>query len=434
MSAMIIKSETKPYIDAFRARSRTDEPAWLMAKREAALANFGEKGFPMRRQEAWRFTNLRALEGNAFLPGEGPAEPVLDAYRLSDAAHRLVFVNGRFAPTLSDIGSLPQGVWLASSERMLAERPDALAAAIEETDTTGAQPFASLNAALFADGFVLILEPHVRVEKPIEIIHWGEAAAPRSWHQRNLVVLGDGSSAGIVESFAGRGPYWANLVTSVRLGKGAALQYAKLQDDAREALHFAVTRAHLAERARYDTFVLTLGARLAREDIQPKLEGQGAQVAVNGAYLLRGEQEATTAVVVDHAAPGGTTRELWKGVVEERAHGVFLGTIAVRPDAQKTDAQQTNKNLLLSPRASVDTKPELEILADDVKCAHGATVGELDESALFYLRARGIPAAEARRMLIEAFALDALETVADATTREYLAAHLRRWLSRGEER
>jgi Fe-S cluster assembly protein SufD len=432
---MIVKTETKPYIDAFRRQARSDGPAWLAAKREAALANFGDKGFPTRRQEAWRFTNLRPLEQAPFLPAEGgmPRAAALGKYRLAGTTHRLVFVNGRLAPALSTIGVLPKGVWLASTAHTLAKRPDAFTAAIEETDIVGAQPFASLNAAFFADGFVLLLEPGIRLEHPVEIVHWGDAAAPQSWHQRNLVVLGDGSSARVLESFAGTGSYWANLVTSVHLGKGAVLQQAKLQDDAADALHFAVTRAHLAERARYGTFVLTLGARLSRLDIQPTLEGEGASVGVDGAYLLRGQQEATTAIVVDHAAPGGTTRELWKGVVEERAHGVFLGTIAVRPEAQKTDARQTNKNLLLSPRASVDTKPELEILADDVKCAHGATVGELDETALFYLRARGIPADEARRMLIEAFAMDALETVEDATMREYLAAYLRRWLSRGEQ-
>ena len=435
-----VKSETAPYIEAFRAQSRSDEPAWLAAKREAALANFGEKGFPTRRQEAWRFTNLRPLEKTSFaspaewqLAEDDVAQNIEDR-RLAEAGHRVVIVNGRFSDVLSEIGGLPKGAWLASAARTLAERPDAFAAAIEETDTVGAQPFASLNAALFADGFVLMLEPGVRLEKPIEIVHWSEATTPGSWHQRNLLVLGEGSSAHMLESFAGTGSYWASLVTSVRLGKGAMLQHAKLQDEASDALHFAVMRAHLADRSRYETFVLTLGARLSRQDIQPTLEGEGAAVGVNGAYLLRGEQEATTAIVVDHAAPGGTTRELWKGVVEERAHGVFLGTIAVRPEAQKTDAQQTNKNLLLSPRASVDTKPELEILADDVKCSHGATVGELDESALFYLRARGIPEAEARRMLIEAFAVDALETLSDASFREYLAAHLRRWLVGGEKK
>ena len=204
MSTMIVKSETKPYIEAFRARPRSDEPRWLAAKREAALANFGEKGFPTRRQEAWRFTNLRPLERAALLPADSAAaEPAFDGYRLASAAHRLVFVNGRFAPSLSDIGALPKGAWLASSERTLAERPDALAAAIEETDTAGAQPFASLNAALFADGVVLILARHGRDvrevlrggaqhRRPADVDHLddirlGDSAPPR--HRRERIEV-----------------------------------------------------------------------------------------------------------------------------------------------------------------------------------------------------------------------------------------------------
>jgi Fe-S cluster assembly protein SufD len=201
-----------------------------------------------------------------------------------------------------------------------------------------------------------------------------------------------------------------------------------LQDEPRDAINFAMTRARLAKGASLDSFALTTGARLSRHDIIARMEGEGARLALNGAYLLRGEQEATTAIVVDHAAPGGTTREVWKGVVDERAHGVFLGTIQVRPHAQKTDAHQLNKNLLLSRRAHVDTKPELEILADDVKCSHGATVGDLDENALFYLRARGIAEPEARRMLIEAFAADALDEVENVALRRYLTEHVQTWL------
>jgi Fe-S cluster assembly protein SufD len=221
-------------------------------------------------------------------------------------------------------------------------------------------------------------------------------------------------------------------VTAVTLGEKAELHQAKVQDDGAEALHFALTRASLGKDAQYESFVLTLGARLSRHDLLATLAGEGARLDLNGAYLLRREQEATNDIFVDHAAAGGTTRELYKGVVDGRAHGVFLGTITVRPDAQKTDAQQTNKNLLLSRRAAVDTKPQLEILADDVKCSHGATVGDLDEAALFYLRARGIAEDEARRMLIGGFAGDALETVEDVPLRAHLAAHVQRWL--GAER
>jgi Fe-S cluster assembly protein SufD len=328
------------------------------------------------------------------------------------------------------LGKLPTGVWLGSTAETLEARPELLEPAIDETDTRGGQAFASLNAAFFADGFVLALEPGVVLDRPVEVIHLGRAVTPHSLHLRSAVLLGAGSRATLVESFAGEGVYWTNAVAAVQLGEGASLTHVRLQDEAREAIHFAATRARVERAARYDGFTLTLGGRLSRQDVLASLVGEGVDCALNGAYLLRGDQEATNATFVDHWAPAGTTHEVFKGVVEERAHGVFLGKIAVRPEAQKTDARQLNKNLLLSPRAAVDTKPELEILADDVKCSHGATVGELDEAALFYLESRGIPAEEARRMLIEAFAVDAIDTVADPALRAHLCAHLRRWLGK----
>ncbi|HUN49455.1 MAG TPA: SufD family Fe-S cluster assembly protein, partial [Stellaceae bacterium] len=199
----------------------------------------------------------------------------------------------------------------------------------------------------------------------------------------------------------------------------------KIQIDGREAIHTALTRANLAHSAIYANFTLTLGARLSRQDTQVAINDEQVCLYLDGAYLLRDDQEATTATFVDHAAPNGKTREIFKGVMDDRSHGVFLGKIAVRPGADKTDAHQLNRNLLLSRRASADTKPELEILADDVKCSHGATVGDLDETALFYLRSRGIPEPAARRMLIESFAVDAIES---AVTEPGLRAHLRRHL------
>jgi Fe-S cluster assembly protein SufD len=204
-----------------------------------------------------------------------------------------------------------------------------------------------------------------------------------------------------------------------------------VQDETTDAIHFAQVRASIAADARYESFVLTLGGRLSRHDSFATFAGEGASCGLFGAYLLKGEQEATNATFVDHAVPKCTTDEVFKGVVDERAHGVFLGKIAVRPQAQKTNANQLNKNLLLSARANVDTKPELEILADDVKCSHGATVGDLDENAMFYLAARGIAADEARRMLIEAFAADAIDRIEDdAALRTHLLKHVQRWLGR----
>ncbi|HXZ02142.1 MAG TPA: Fe-S cluster assembly protein SufD [Stellaceae bacterium] len=425
---MIVKTETQPYIDAFRSGPRAGEPEPIAAQREAALARFGALGFPTRRQEAWRFTNLRALERRSFPPSVGGAAPAsaVEALRLAGPAHRLVLVNGRFAPELSDTSALPRGAWIKSTAQTLAERPSL--PVLDAGDSEGAQPFAALNAAFFTDGVVIALEPGVALERPVEIIHLGRAEAPASLHLRSRIELAPGSRARVIESFAGAGPYWTNAVLGIELGAGAALDHVALQDESGEAIHLALARLRLDAGARYDGFSLTLGGALSRRDVQVELAGEGARLGLNGAYLLRGEQEATIATVVDHAAPGCTTRELFKGVVGDRAHGVFQGSIAVRPQAQKTDAHQLNKNLLLSRRATVDTKPALEILADDVKCSHGATVGDLDESALFYLRARGIGEGEARRMLIEAFAADALDTVEGEAFRPRLAAHLQAWL------
>jgi Fe-S cluster assembly protein SufD len=429
---MVTHPETAPYLDAFHARSPAREPAWLATGRAASLARFAELGFPTRRDEAWRFSDLRPLQARAFPPGavtghDQRAAPL--PLRFAGACHRVVLVDGRFAPDLSNIGLLPAGAWLASTAATLAERPRLVETALAEDDRAR-QPFAALNAAFFADGFVLALDPGVALDRPVEILHLGQAFEPRSFHLRNAVLLGEGSRAALIESFAGDGEYWTNVVTMLRLGAGAALSHARIQDEGAGAVHFALARAALDRKARYDSFTLTLGARLSRHDILVRFDGADGECRLDGAYCLRGEQEATTATFVDHAAPGCATRELFKGVIDDRAHGVFLGRIAVRPDAQRSDAQQVNRNLLLGPRAAVDTKPELEILADDVKCSHGATVGDLDEEALFYLRSRGIAMDDARRLLIEAFATETLERVEDRAVRDHLAGHLALWLAK----
>ncbi len=428
---MVAHPETTPYLDAFHARAVAAEPSWLAGRREAALSRFAALGFPSRREEAWRFTDLRPLAQHPFPPASaaGLAAPdALTPWRLPGPTHRIVIVNGRFAPDVSAIGALPPGAWLGSTARALAERPALVEAALGESDDAGGQAFAALNAAFFADGFVLALDPGVVLEHPVEVIHLGRAAMPCSFHVRSAAVLEAGSRAAVIETFAGTGPYWTNAVAAIRLGEGARLHHVRVQDEDPQAIHIALIRASLARGAAYEAFALTLGAGLGRHDILVRFDGPDGICRLDGAFLLRGQQESTTAIFVDHAAPGCTTRELYKGVVDDRAHGVFLGRIAVRPDAQRSDAQQVNRNLLLGRRAVIDTKPELEIFADDVKCSHGATVGDLDEEALFYLRARGIPEAEARRMLIEAFAAETLERV-DGTMRERLAGHIARWLA-----
>jgi len=422
----IIKPETTPYIAAYRAGADDAEPGWLQARREAAIEQFASLGFPTRKQEAWRFTNLRPLTKAPMLPPLAaslpePAPAMLAPYVLGAP---LVLHNGASLGGLRQ--DMPEGVWFGSVADALEARPELLKSAFDATDLAGGQPFAALNAALFKGGFLLALEPGVSLDAPVEIIHANTGVAS---HARCAILLGAGASATVVESFTGSGAGWNNIVTCVELGAGASLRHIKLQNEGHEAIHLAQTRAALAAAARYDSTILSFGALLSREDIHVALTGEGADFTLNGAYLLGGAQEATFAPIVDHQVPGCASRQMVKGVVGGQAHGVFLGTIRVRPGADLTDARQTNRNLLLNAGASVDTRPELEILADDVKCSHGATIGDLDEAALFYLQARGIEAATARQMLVGAFAADIIDSCgAPEPIRAHLHRHLATWL------
>jgi Fe-S cluster assembly protein SufD len=403
------------------------------------MTRFAELGFPSRRGESWRYFDLQPLERTPLLPSRPAAIPDAAALReraatffLPGAVARLVLVDGRFAPALSH---LPQqaGVWIGATAQAMRERPDLAESAAAEISGETGQPFAALNAAFFADGYVLALDPGVALDAPVEIVHLASGASEASFHTRSLLVLGPGSRASVVETYAGDGRYWRNDVVAARLGEGAVLHRAVAVEEAPEALHFGHLDATLASRAEFAGFALLLGGRRLRHEADLRIVGEGGRVRLDGAFLVGGNDEANFVTKVDHAAPGGRTTELVKGVAAGRGHGAFQGCVVVREGAQKTDAQQTSRNLMLGRRAVIDTKPELEIYADDVKCAHGATVGELDEAALFYLRSRGIPDAEARRLLIEGFLREAVEEIGDPATRDYLLRRLTLRLARLEE-
>jgi Fe-S cluster assembly protein SufD len=441
MSAVLdfpVKPEARAYLEAFGRARHQGDPDWLAAYRNRSLARFAELGFPSRRSEAWRYLDLRALEQRPMLP-VGPAATAatstareqLAEIGLAEPAYRLVLVNGRFSPELSRLDQLPSGVWLGSMASAILERPDLVRAPMEKQPLD--RPFASLNAAFFADGFVLDVPPGVVLERPVEIVHLSDGNTGGSLHTRSLVVAGRGSRATLVESYAGVGEYWRNDVVELRASAGSELTRVTLIEEGSDALHFSETLATLDEASRLSSFVLLLGGRKVRHEPTVRSEGERSRCELNGAFLLSGRQEANILTTVEHVAPGGETREVFKGVASGRAHGAFQGRITVRPGAQKVDAHQLSRNLVLSPRAAIDTKPELEIYADDVKCSHGATVGDLDEAALFYLRARGIPTDEARRMLIEAFAREAVDLVEQAALREHLHARLVRRLATLEE-
>ncbi len=399
----LVKPEARPYIDAFADDAR--EPRWLRDVREEGLHRFARQGFPSRRSENWRYLDLQPLAKRALLP----------------AAPR----RGAALPA-----DLPKGVWLGSLDTAIAERPELVRALA--ADAAAEHPFALLNAAFFADGFVLDIAPGIVLDKPIEIVH-ATSDADASLHTRSVINLGAGSRAAVFETYIGSGGYWRNDVAVWRVGEGAALARVALVEEAADAVHIGEVAATLGARSKLDAFALLLGGGTVRHEANVKLAGDDGECRIGGAFVVSDRDEANIVTAIDHAAAGGTTSELIKGVAAGQGHGAFQGRIVVREGAQQTDARQTSRNLILGRRASIDTKPELEILADDVKCAHGASVGELDDAALFYLRARGIPPKEARRILVEGFLREPVEAVADQAIREHLLGRLSARLARLED-
>ena len=437
-----VKPEARPYIDAFGVPA--GEPDWLVRFRRQGLSRFAELGFPSRRSESWRYLDLQSLEKHPLLPaltGEPmgvPAELALPA-----SAARIVMVDGRFVPELSRL-DVPQGVWFGSMQAAISERPQL----VKEAAIAGDHPFSALNAAFFADGFVLDIASGVALDRPVEVVHLASGAGDASLHTRSLVSVGAGSRATVIETYAGSGKsgsgksgsgksssgkYWRNDVAAWKAADGAALTRIALIEESAEAVHLGEVTATLGVGAKLDGFALLLGGGTVRHEANVTIAGDGAECRYDGAFVVSGREDANIVTTIDHQLPGGTTSELIKGVAAGRGHGAFQGKIVVREGAQRTDARQTSRNLILGRRASIDTKPELEILADDVKCAHGASVGELDEAALFYLRARGIPTDEARRLLIEGFLREPIEGVADPAIREHLLHRLSLRLARLEE-
>ena len=433
MSAVLdfpVKPEARPYLDAFD-RGGVHEPDWLSRERRRALSRFAELGFPSRRSEGWRYLDLQPLQQKPLLPADleagkhdAIAQEQLAGLELPGRGPRLVILDGRFAPELSDIGDLPAGLWFGATHRAMVEREDLFREVAEEASGDAAHPFAALNAAFFADGYILDIGPGLALQEPIEIVHLATGAPAASLHTRSLVSLGEGSRATVLEAYAGEGRYWRNDVVAVRLGSSADLARAVLVEESDEAVHLAELDATLGPDARFTGFALLLGGRTVRHEASVRVAGEGAECRLDGAFIVDGVAETNIVTTVDHQAPHGQTRELIKGVAAGRGHGAFQGKITVREGAQKVDAHQLSRNLILGGRAVIDTKPELEIYADDVKCSHGASVGDLDEAAMFYLRTRGIPADEARRMLIDGFLREAVEAVDDFATRTHLLRRL----------
>jgi Fe-S cluster assembly protein SufD len=427
--------------EAFAGNGAAGAPAWLKQIREGAIARFAELGFPTTKQEEWRFTSVAAIADRRFVLAHAPRSPLP---ALSDIERscvgvgpRVVFVNGRHVPELSSGPALPAGVQATS-----------LAAALQ-SDVSGElarahlarhapwhdSPFAALNTAFLADGAFVLVPAGVTLEQPLELLFLssgGPAAdGPTVSHPRSLMVIERGARAAVVETYAGLGGdvYWSNAVTEIVVGEAARAELYRVQREGPHALQIATTHSRQERDSFLGLHVATLGAALARHDITTVLAGAGAELILNGLYLLRDAQHADHHTVIDHAQPHCASHEYFNGVLAGRAHGVFNGRIIVRPGAQRTDSKQTNNNLLLSTEARADSQPQLEIYADDVKCTHGSTVGPIDPTQLYYLRSRGLSPDAARSILTYGFGAEILDRMRHPAVRERLEQWIRERLA-----
>jgi Fe-S cluster assembly protein SufD len=387
--------------------TRPHRPAWLEDVRHDALARFEELGFPTSRLEAWRFTGIQPIVSTPWSPAAPNAQPAAEPW---GRGARIVLVNGRLAAELSQ--RTPDGIRVLGLADALAAEPALLERHLTRLAPYRHNAFPALNTASFEDAACVLVAPGAVVSEPVTLVLVSTAGPELTVsHPRVLIVAGERSQASLVQVFEGSGRYLTNAVTEIDVAPGAHVEHTLLQRESEPACHVHFVAGRVARSGRLVSNNVSLGSALARTDISVTLEGEGAETALNGLFLGRGAQHLDNHTTIDHAKPHTSSRELYKGVMDGASRGVFHGTILVRPDAQKTDAIQTNKNLLLSREALVNSTPALQIFADDVKCKHGSTTGQLDETALFYLRARGIGLAEARALLTRAFAADVADRI-----------------------
>jgi Fe-S cluster assembly protein SufD len=425
-------TDLNPYViefERFDQARAAGEPDWLRAIRQKALARFTSLGFPTTRQEEWRFTNVSPIADGTFrlnVDGhDGLRREHLAPFRFgaSDVVE-IAFVNGRFAPRLSGIEALPAGVSVRSLAEVLSTEPGRVAPHLARHARFEDQPFTALNTAFVWDGALVETAANAVVDRPVHILFLS-AGGGEVTYPRVLVLAGRNSQVRLVESYAGftaavDGPSFTNAVSELVLDDGAVVDHYRVQRETADGFHVSTTQVRLSHSSTFSSHAFAFGGGIVRNDVNALLAGEGGDCTLNGLYLADGSRLVDNHTVIDHAQPHCGSHEVYKGILGGRAHAVFNGRILVRPDAQKTDAKQTNKTLLLSDDAQINTKPQLQIFANDVKCTHGATVGQLSADALFYLQTRGIDRATAQQMLIRAFAGDITGRVRIAELREYL--------------
>jgi Fe-S cluster assembly protein SufD len=428
------------YLEIFAELEKRNagQPAWLRRLREDAFARFCEIGFPTTKDEDWRFTNASPISQGTFQLQVNRAKVQaadLERFHIAGAACCVVFINGRFVPEISKFGPLPAGVKVGALAEEIAKNPGALELHLGRYTKGVRDGFAALNTAFIEDGAYIHLPRRTVLEAPIQLlfVSVGEGV-PAMAHPHNLIVAEDETQAAIVEDYVslGSGAFFSNAVTELVAGESAVLSHHLLEREDLEALNVSTLHMQQARSSNLSSHSVLLGGALVRNNVHPVLAGEGGECLINGLFIGNGHQHMDNYMLVEHASPHCGSRQFYNGILDGRSHGVFHGRIIVHKDAQKTDAKQTNRNLLLSDDAQIDTKPQLEIYADDVKCTHGATIGQIEENALFYMRSRGIDEVSARRLLLFAFASESLGRIHSAVVREYLEALIRRWLPEGK--
>lgn len=425
------------YQEAFRALQAgaelSPQAAWLDRLRENALERFEQLGFPLVTEEEWKYTNVAQIARTGFLPvtssdnaaaAIGPEELITFTYPESRAS-QLVFVDGLVRPDLSSLSGLPAGVTVVDFAAAL--KSESLGGVMREhlgrTVDYGENGFTALNTAFISSGALVVIPKETAVELPLHLLFLSSSSKVEvAAFPRVLVLAEENSSATIIESYnsVGNETYFSNAVIEIVIKDGARLEHYRVQDESSEAFHIANTRAQLGRNASFDTTSINLGARLSRHDLSVEMDHEGAECWVDGLYIIGDGQHTDTHSVIDHKKPHCSSHQLYKGILDGKSRAVFNGKVFVRHGALGTDANQTNKNLLLSNEAQIDTKPQLEIFADDVKCAHGAAIGQLDEEELFYLASRGIHADLARNLLTYGFAEEVVAKIKIESIRKQL--------------
>ena len=422
--------ELENYLQEFSALENaagSTQPAWLRELRANAFARFCEVGFPTLRTEDWRFTNISAISRAKFrLAADRTSELTseqLQTFQLPETESRLVFVNGRFAPSLSSVANVP-GLEVSSLAAQLAKNPAALESHLGRYLNTDRDAFAALNTAFLADGAYVHVRKGTAIEQPIYLLFVSAGDQPDEMnHPRNLIVAEPGSQVAVIEDYvsldAARG--LCNSATELVAGENSNVSHYYIEREHDQAFNISTLRTQQARHANVASHSVLIGGALVRNNVHPVMAGEGADCLINGLFIGRGHQHLDNYMLVEHASAHCASRQFYNGILDDHAHGVFHGRIIVHKDAQKTDAKQTNRNLLLSDNAQIDTKPQLEIFADDVKCTHGATIGQIEENALFYLRSRGIDESTARQMLLLAFASECLDRMKEDAARTFIA-------------